>query len=530
MNSHISRTSTFSAPVVQSRLEHHHQQQMSKQPEARHQTHQRSKSLNNKGKRHNHQHKVKETNTTPLTTENTIYSRNSNRNFSNYSNNFDSSYHREQQNVGYSNNSNSNNFFVDNNGSVGQLQRKTSTSSKPSRRHHHSDSIDEDKLRNIHTVSILKRPQSATDFVRSSNSKSTPSLDSTREENENNNHRPNKVWEKSPSQQRSQSKERRRSDVTPSRSKRAQRKEIRSMEIDTDLMLNASNIQLPGSSDESDVNSNKYVKSVSSHHNNKTTTTPPPNNTTFIFPPLNYSNAIIALEEEMNSNKKENDDAYANSDDNIVVKSKKRSDHYVESTPRRLSGTAIELQSQVSRFADSDSDSYSYLSSTPSARRPPTSSPARLGGGAHKLYAGPTFHNSPAPSDLPMPSFYGKSYPKDLSITSGNNLYTVPELSHSNYDNYSSTSSGNTSDSDDIFSMDDLESPKAPYYTETHTLKKQKPQELLHILNTRQHQTAAAYMVPERMATAHHPMQVYPTNDLNEISETLRNLLKIHGQ
>jgi hypothetical protein len=226
----------------------------------------------------------------------------------------------------------------------------------------------------------------------------------------------------------------------------------------------------------------------------------------------------------MNSNKKEEEDTYANSDDNIVAKrssNKKRSDHYIETTPRRLSGTAIELQSQVSRFADSDSDS--------STRRHLSSSPGRLGGGAHKLYAGPTFHNSPAPSDLPMPSFYGKSSSKE-SVIGGNNLFTVPELSHSNYD--SPPSSGNTSD-DDIFAMDDVEPPKVPYYHETPTLRKQKSQELLRILaaaNARQHQTAAAYMVPERMATAHHPMKVYPSNDLNEISETLRNLLKIHGQ
>jgi hypothetical protein len=383
MNSHISRTSTFSAPVVQSRLEHHHQQQqqqMLKQPEARqhHQSHQRSKSLNNKGKRggfsYNYQQKVKETNniTSSSTTENTIYSRHSNKNFSNYSNNFDSSYHRDQI-VGHSNNSNNNNFLVENGSSVGQLQRKSSTtSSRPSRRHQHSDSVDEDKFRVIPSVSILKRPQSATDFVKSSNTKST-SLDVTREEQgHNNNNRPNnKVWEKSPPQQRSQSKERRRSDVTPSRSKRVQRKEVRSMEFGTDLMLNASNIQLSVSGDESDVNSNKYVKSVSSsHHNNTTTTTPQQPNNAFIFPPLNYSNAIIALEEGMNSNKKE--DTYANSDDNVIAKSsferlsnKKRSDHYVESTPRRLSGTAIELQGQVSRFAESDSDS--ILSSIQSA-------------------------------------------------------------------------------------------------------------------------------------------------------------------
>jgi hypothetical protein len=116
-----------------------------------------------------------------------------------------------------------------------------------------------------------------------------------------------------------------------------------------------------------------------------------------------------------------------------------------------------------------------------------------------------------------MPSFYGKS------VIGNNNLFTVPENTPSVHDNYSSPSSGNTSD-DELLSMDEVETP---------TSRKQKSQELLRILpaaNSRQHQTAAAYMVPERMATAHHPMHVYPSNDLNEISETLRSLLKIRGQ
>jgi hypothetical protein len=527
MNSHISsKTSTFSAPVVQSRLEHHHQQQL-KQPEARQFQHQRSKSLN-KGKRYNYNsyhQKTKETTTfTSSSTSSTTteVARNNNKNFSNFNNNFDLSYYRD-------------NNFVEN----GQLQRKTSTSSRPPRRHQHSDSVDEDKFRVTPTISILKRPQSATDFVKTtSNSKSTFSLDVTQEEqgfNVNNNHRSNnKVWERSPPQQRSQSKERRRSDATLSKTKRSQRKEVKSMEFETDLLFNINSSQpntttqqLSGSGDESDVNSNnnKYVKPVSTN--------------AVIFPPLNYSNAIIALEEGMmNSNKKE--DTYSNSDDNATVKrvNKKRPD---EPAPRRLSSTAIELQSQVSRFADSESIlfSESMLPSTSPPARRPSSSPSRLGGCGPKLYAGPTFHNSPAPSDLPMPSFYGKSLGKDPSpLSVGSNLFTVPENApspppnvHSNYDAYSSPSSGNTSD-DDIFAMDDLEPSKVPYYPEPPTLRKQESQELLHILaaaNVRQHPTAASYMVPERMATAHHPMQVHPVN-LNEISETLRSLLKIHGQ
>ena len=289
----------LSAPVVQSRLEHHHQQQL-KHPEARQHQHQRSKSLN-KGKRFNYQ-KSKETTTftsqpTPSSTT-TEVSRNNNKNFSNFNNNFDSSYHRD-------------NNLVEN----AQLQRRTSTSSRPTRRHQHSDSVDEDKFRVTPIISILKRPQSATDFVKSTyNSKSSFALNVTQEEQGFNNHRSNnKVGDKSPTpQRRSQSKERRRSDVTPSKSKRAQRKEVKSMEFDTDLMFNVNSPQpsptqqLSGSGNESDVNSNnKYVKPV-------------PSKNAVIFPPLNYSNAIIALEEGMNSNKKE--DTSSNSDDNVTVK------------------------------------------------------------------------------------------------------------------------------------------------------------------------------------------------------------------
>ncbi|CAI2169491.1 10465_t:CDS:2 [Funneliformis geosporum] len=502
MTNHISNTTVnntankFSAPVVQSRLEHHHLQQL-KNPETRHQSHNRSKSLN-RGKRgfSYNQQQIRETsvNVTSVSSSSTANTtstpaadisinlrHSNNKTFSNYSNNrvdnFDS-YHREPKNV---------DGLVEN-GSVGQLQRKSSTSSRPLRRHQHSDSVDEDKLRVTPSVSILKRPQSATDFVKSS--KATITLDVTQEQ------RYGKAFENA-------------SPPQPITIK-----------------------QLSGSGDESDVNST--------------------NNAAVIFPPLNYSNAIIALEEGMNSNKREV--VCSNSDDNVSVKShldrpidkeyKRLSDNHVDSAPsRRLSSTAIELQSQVSRFSDSDSvipPSESILSSTPPSARRLSSSPSRLGG-VHKLYAGPTFHNSPAPSDLPMPSFYSKSLGKDPSPLSvgGNNLFTVPENMPSPprvyNDSYSSPSSGNASD-DDIFAMDDFEPSSAPYYPETPTLRKQKSQELLRILaaaNARQHQTAAAYMVPERMATAHHPMKVYPANNgfnLNEISETLRSLLKIHGQ
>src|SRR6266542_794556 len=107
MTNHISntvnKTSTFSAPVVQSRLEHHHLQQL-KQPEARqHQPHNRSKSLN-RGKRgfsynyHQQQQQTRETSvtvssassSTTTTTDVSTHPRHtnvSNKNFSNYNNN-----------------------------------------------------------------------------------------------------------------------------------------------------------------------------------------------------------------------------------------------------------------------------------------------------------------------------------------------------------------------------------------------------------------------------------------------------------
>lgn len=44
---------------------------------------------------------------------------------------------------------------------------------------------------------------------------------------------------------------------------------------------------------------------------------------------------------------------------------------------------------------------------------------------AAQVYAGPTFHASPAPSALPMPSFYSKSVPESPAISSGNAIKEV---------------------------------------------------------------------------------------------------------
>ncbi|CAG8451169.1 5611_t:CDS:2 [Diversispora eburnea] len=315
------------------------------------------------------------------------------------------------------------------------------------RRHAYSDSVDEDKFRNVAPITILKRPQSATDFVKKPTS------------------------------------ERRRSDVTSSKVNRVQqRREVKStnelLSVDTDVSQGVNSttttttpnkLQPDSSIDESDVNIifNSNLKSVYDSPSKNSTgllVTPPSplNNNSFVFPLLNYSNAIIALEEEMsNQNDKRSFD--------VIIPPKTMS--------RRTSSSAVELQK---------------------------SSP--------KLYAGPTFHNSPPASDLPIPSFLSKSSSTRESSPVSSNSTSVPSRVSS-----PSLSSENSSDED--ISMDESE----PY------LKRQNSQ-LLNMLSSHpnnSHNSAAAYMVPERMATSHNPMQVYPAPNgmLNELSECLRKLV-----
>ncbi|CAG8464561.1 25109_t:CDS:2, partial [Gigaspora rosea] len=484
-------TTTFSAPVVQSRLEHHHLQQQkqllkSHKPETRHQ---RSKSIN-KGKRGSPHNQSKETSVPVVSVSaNSKFTDTSftNNNFNNYSGTIDDSHLSA---------------FGDTNRPV----QRRSSEKRPSRRHQRSDSI----------VTILKRPQSATDFVKSSNNNISISnsskmfLDVTHEEQD---------YQQLSSAVGDYSKERRRSDASPSKSKCSQR--------------------------QSDVNStllNPCLKSLSSFSPKiDPVCLPVPSqqtNNAFYFPPLNYSNAILALEEEMCSKHDDNEPS-TTSDNNAHTKRpssnksyKRRSDIYLstnvpfipENAPRRQSSTAIELQSQVATFASQDC---SMLSTTPPAYRRPSTSPDRIM--ASKLYAGPTFHNSPAPSDLPLPSFLSKPSSKESSPLMTSNTI-APALTPSRVPS-PSLSSGNSSD-DDMFVMDDVKSDTVKHSDQLYPMRKQESSEFLRILSERQY-NPSAYMVPARMATSHNPTQVYPAQNglsLTEISESLRTLLKIHGQ
>ncbi|CAG8635547.1 14015_t:CDS:2, partial [Cetraspora pellucida] len=366
---------------------------------------------------------------------------------------------------------------------------RRSSEKRPSRKHNHSDSIGEDKFRNGPQVTILKRPQSATDFVKSSNNNVTSSktfLDVTREEQDY----------QLPSAVGDYSKERRRSDASPTKSKCSQRrKDVKSMSgilqsLSYSPKIDPACLSVP----------------------------PQQTNNAFYFPPLNYSNAILALEEEMCSKHDDNEPSSLNKNH------KRRSDIFLstnapfipENAPRRQSSTAIELQSHVASFASHDAVNFSMLSTTPPAYRRPSTSPDRLM--ASKLYAGPTFHNSPAPSDLPLPSFLSKPPSKESSPTTPN--ATLPVFTPSRVPS-PSLSSGNSSD-DDMFTMDDVEPDAVRYSDRFYPVRKQESSELLRILSDRQYNSSSAYMVPERMATSHNPTQVYPSRDglsLTEISE-----------
>ncbi|CAG8799881.1 16814_t:CDS:2, partial [Racocetra persica] len=315
------------------------------------------------------------------------------------------------------------------------------------------------------------------------------------------------------------SKERRRSDVSPSKSKCSQRRKDVKSTSGILQVIESCNYDKQDSNKESDVNSillNPCMKSLSySPKIDPVCLSAPPqqtNNNAFYFPPLNYSNAILALEEEMCSK---------HDDTETSAHTKRRSDIFLstnnsfipEKAPRRQSSTAIELQSQVAPFASHDAV---MLSTTPPASRRPSTSPDRHM--ASKLYAGPTFHNSPAPSDLPLPSFLSKPPSKESSPMTPNAV--LPVFTPSRVPS-PSLSSGNSSD-DDMFTMDDVEPDAVRYYDRFYSVRKQESSELLRILSDRQYNSSSAYMVPERMATSHNPTQVYPTRDglsLTEISE-----------
>ncbi|CAG8484345.1 1791_t:CDS:2 [Acaulospora morrowiae] len=520
--SSVSSKPTLSAPV---------------KPEVRQQQHQRSKSL--KGKRTPAYNRPKES----LSSEVPTPSRSKNTPSHNHVDHFDSSA-TDSNSVDpsgvISNESHLSGFAFDNKKSV---SRKSSE--RRPRRHQYSDSVEE--IRNVPTVSILKRPQSATDFVKTSNGTSLNTtntktlLDVTREELEFSHPLPSANVD-------DHSKERRRSDAASSKVKRVQRrKEIKSVAealqvVESETIPSFSppkaNRYLhnqPDFHEESDVNSvlNPSLESLSNSpitESDRFLVHPQANNA-FVFPPLNYSNAIIALEEEMSNKHDDNLDLsnVKSSFERPLAKGyKRRSDIYPpvnapvvpENLNRRASSASVELQSHVAPFADQDSmnehqSSEHLLSTTPSRRL--SNSPNRHM--SAKLYAGPTFHNSPAPGDLPLPSFLGKTSSKESSPAMSNASLSAVTPSRTSSP---SLSSGNSSD-DDMFVMDEFESNPR----ESIVLRKQRSRELLRMLssNSGKQNTAAAYMVPERMATSHNPTQVYPAMSLTEISESLRNLI-----
>ncbi|RHZ88599.1 hypothetical protein Glove_22g213 [Diversispora epigaea] len=509
---------SFSAPVVQSRLEHHHLQQLLSKPQKldtrqqqqqQQQHHQRSKSIKSK------RGPSKDTPVVSVSPNDVSKASNISRS-NNYSNNynrvdsFNSSKLREP------------NSFNGINTCESFDNKKQRSGDRRLRRHAYSDSVDEDKFRNVAPITILKRPQSATDFVKQPTSgivsSRKNSLNSTPERNE---YSQQSLSITTTTTTTPDVKERRRSDVASSKVNRVQRrKEVKSTN-DVSQSVNSTittttttlnKLQPDSSIDESDVNIfNSNLKSVSDSPSKNSTglsvTPPSPVNNSFVFPLLNYSNAIIALEEEMsNQNDKRSSD--------VIIPPKTMS--------RRTSGSAVELQKVTSAFAIDDAinehDHLSLPSLSSSSSSPPSpSSPLNKLKSSPKLYAGPTFHNSPPASDLPIPSFLSKSSTRESSPISSNSTSVPSRVSSP------SLSSENSSDED--ISMDESE----PY------LKKQNSQ-LLNMLSSshpnNSHNSAAAYMVPERMATSHNPMQVYPAPNgmLNELSECLRSLLKIHGQ
>ncbi|KAF0530562.1 hypothetical protein F8M41_012120 [Gigaspora margarita] len=539
-------TTTFSAPVVQSRLEHHHLQQQkqllkSHKPETRHQ---RSKSIN-KGKRNSPHNQSKES-SVPVVSVSASDCSNSSRHItksnSNRVDNFDSLRGDSKfTDSSFTNNNFNNNYSgtIDDShlsafGDTNRPVQRRSSERRPSRRHQRSDSIGDDnnKSRNGPQVTILKRPQSATDFVKSSNNNTSISnsskmfLDVTHEEQD---YQPSSTVG-------DYSKERRRSDASPSKSKCSQRrKDIKSMSGILHVIEPSYDYQQPQQQQHQQHQQQQQQQQDSNKESDQA-------NNAFYFPPLNYSNAILALEEEMCSKHDDNEPS-TTSDNNAHTKSnfdrpssnksyKRRSDIYLstnvpfipENAPRRQSSTAIELQSQVATFASQDC---SMLSTTPPAYRRPSTSPDRLM--ASKLYAGPTFHNSPAPSDLPLPSFLSKPSSKESSPLMTSNTI-APALTPSRVPS-PSLSSGNSSD-DDMFVMDDVKSDAVKPSDQLYPMRKQESSEFIRILSERQY-NPSAYMVPARMATSHNPAQVYPAQNglsLTEISESLRTLLKIHGQ
>ncbi|CAG8454221.1 4419_t:CDS:2 [Ambispora leptoticha] len=422
------------------------------------------------------------------------------------------------------------------NDSVNNSQRKAKAS--PSfasgtpnrRRHQYNDSVDDPSSKKV--IAILQRPKSSTDLVNSAvnnvNTNNTKkSLETLREvaNNDVKSDRQQQQRRSSPTQQNrrtiipnaERSTVTRRSDIPSSKAKRVQRrKEIKLMveAIDNnDVTLSVS----PPQSEES-----PSLQQQSLHHQMETPTdvnsitidsyknripNSPTHDVDFILTKSPSFPALSAPKNDLNNNEISSlVDINSNvTDDSLFERSlsknfKRHSDNFVKFNndvpipnivSRRQSSTAIELQSQIADFAE-----YANTQRPSSASAKPSSSPSKML--TSKLYAGPEFHNSPAPSDLPLPSFIARSTES-------------PELPSSRTITPPLTNSGNRSEDENMFVMDDDD-----------YLAKDNASEGL--------PSPMCYNIPARMNTAR-PLIVYPSYpngaNLIEISESIRSMLKI---
>ncbi|CAG8499701.1 7152_t:CDS:1 [Paraglomus occultum] len=474
--------STLSAPVVQSRLEHHHNQQLRIKPIS----HKRSNSKSTpKSKRHSHPKELSlSTASTPIVIPRIGRGDDID---------IDRDSSIEQNRYRLVENTQSNDEART--GKQSNLQRKSSNN----RRRYQSDSNDEKP------ITILKRSQSITDLTKPSHPiRSYPDEDAVERQT-----KLEKPSTPPPYSSRLQSKERRRSDIQPAKTKRSQhRKDIKSANDVFSLLVNT----MPQSQDKdtftTNVNSTITTNLPPFNQNTRMSGTPVKDTDSYVFPPSTHNGR------------------------------------------RRMSSTAIEIKQHVQQFSDSKSSS--DLKSVRHNR--PASTPAK-----QQLYAGPDFHNAPAPSQLPIPSFVSKSLGKERSLLE-DNLFGVGNVGASN-----DASTANSSPSmfttppltpptpsfvldraydDDLFIMDDVHVVNNTY-DDAYIRQQQSIQLKMMLASSKEKQSIAhnapatyqqsatmgAYNVPQKMATAR-PLHVYDDTQgmsLTEISESLRNLLKISG-
>ncbi|CAG8454180.1 9769_t:CDS:1 [Paraglomus brasilianum] len=482
---------TLSAPVVQSRLEHHHNQQLRiKQPNSHKRTNSKSTP---KSKRHSHPKEL-----SPSAASTPIIIPRINRG-DDIDIDRDSSIEQNRYRLV----ENTQTIDEARPGKQTNLQRKSSNG----RRRYQSDSNDEKP------ITILKRSQSITDFTKPSHPiRSCPDEDTVERQT-----KLEKPTTPPPYSTRLQSsKERRRSDIQPAKTKRSQhRKDVKSANDVFSLLVNTT----PQSQDKDTFTTNV---------NSTTTTNLPPFN-------QNTRNLVTPVKATDSSSY-----AFPPSTHN---------------TRRRMSSTAIEIKQHVQQFSDSKSSS--DLKSVRHNR--PASTPVK-----HQLYAGPDFHNAPAPSALPIPSFVSKSLGKERSPLEDNLFVGVGNIGTSNgLVSNSATSTINSSPSmftspprtpptpfvldraydDDLFVMDDIHAVNNTY-DDAYIRQQQSIQLKMMLASSKEKQginynaptsyqqsATMAYNVPQKMATAR-PLHVYDDAQgmsLTEISESLRSLLKISG-